>query len=110
MPVILLTARTQVADRIAGLDRGTDDYVAKPFDPAEIVACLRSLPRRTEPIRLTTPLLARLGTWGSADGLAQLGRDLQTAADSQTSLLGGAPLGGGARVRRGAAALHGGGR
>jgi sigma-B regulation protein RsbU (phosphoserine phosphatase) len=87
LPVILLTARTQVADRVAGLDRGADDYVAKPFEPAEIVARLRSLLRRTEPIRLTTPLLARLGTWGSAEGLAQLGRDLQTAAEIQTRLL-----------------------
>ena len=45
-PVLLLTARDDVADRIAGLDRGADDYLGKPFDLDELAARLRALTRR----------------------------------------------------------------
>jgi two-component system, OmpR family, response regulator len=45
-PVLMLTARGQVADRIAGLDVGADDYLAKPFDFGELLARLRALLRR----------------------------------------------------------------
>jgi two-component system OmpR family response regulator len=45
-PVLMLTARGQVADRIAGLDGGADDYLAKPFDFGELLARLRALTRR----------------------------------------------------------------
>ncbi|MDP9344171.1 MAG: response regulator transcription factor [Actinomycetota bacterium] len=45
-PVLMLTARGQVADRIEGLDVGADDYLAKPFDFGELLARLRSLTRR----------------------------------------------------------------
>ncbi|MEQ8296710.1 MAG: response regulator transcription factor [Nitratireductor sp.] len=45
-PVLLLTARDQVADRIAGLDAGADDYVGKPFDLDELAARVRAAVRR----------------------------------------------------------------
>jgi len=45
-PVILLTARDTVTDRIEGLDSGADDYLIKPFDMGELVARLRALVRR----------------------------------------------------------------
>src|SRR5919198_5958098 len=45
-PVLLLTARDQVADRIRGLDAGADDYLVKPFDFGELLARLRALIRR----------------------------------------------------------------
>jgi two-component system, OmpR family, response regulator len=45
-PVLMLTARDGVADRVAGLDAGADDYLAKPFSFAELVARLRALVRR----------------------------------------------------------------
>jgi len=45
-PVLMLTARAQVEDRVAGLDGGADDYLAKPFDFAELGARLRALARR----------------------------------------------------------------
>ena len=46
-PVLLLTARDQVRDRVRGLDSGADDYLAKPFDLDELLARLRALIRRT---------------------------------------------------------------
>ena len=46
-PVLMLTARTQIPDKIEGLDSGADDYMTKPFSPAELLAHLRALTRRT---------------------------------------------------------------
>jgi two-component system, OmpR family, response regulator len=46
MPVLMLTARTDVTDRIRGLDAGADDYLVKPFDFGELLARLRALLRR----------------------------------------------------------------
>jgi DNA-binding response OmpR family regulator len=46
MPVLMLTARTDVSDRIRGLDAGADDYLVKPFDFGELLARLRALLRR----------------------------------------------------------------
>jgi DNA-binding response OmpR family regulator len=62
-PVIMITARGDVTDRIVGLETGADDYVSKPFSPAEVVARVRAVLRRnaratddgaqaTEPLRL----------------------------------------------------------
>jgi DNA-binding response OmpR family regulator len=48
-PVILLTARTDEADRVLGLELGADDYVVKPFSPRELVARVRSVLRRSAP-------------------------------------------------------------
>jgi DNA-binding response OmpR family regulator len=47
VPVILLTARSQEADRIYGLELGADDYVTKPFSPAELVSRVKAVLRRT---------------------------------------------------------------
>ena len=56
-PILMLTARDQVADRVRGLDAGADDYLVKPFAFAELLARLRSLSRRRTaelaPLRLT---------------------------------------------------------
>ncbi len=57
--VIVLTARDQVTDRIRGLDAGADDYLIKPYDPAELLARLRAVERRRS--TSSTPVL-RLGT------------------------------------------------
>ena len=46
MPVLLLTARDDLADRVQGLDAGADDYLVKPFDLPELLARLRALRRR----------------------------------------------------------------
>ncbi len=54
-PVLMLTARGELSDRIAGLDGGADDYLTKPFQLAELMARLRALGRR-EPVRRPTVL------------------------------------------------------
>lgn len=46
VPILMLTARTQVADKVAGLDCGADDYMTKPFAPEELLARVRALTRR----------------------------------------------------------------
>jgi two-component system response regulator MprA len=50
VPILMLTARTETTDRVAGLDAGADDYVPKPFDLAELFARMRALSRRRTPI------------------------------------------------------------
>jgi two-component system OmpR family response regulator len=52
-PVLMLTARDSVSDRVAGLDAGADDYLVKPFAWPELMARLRALRRRGEPERPT---------------------------------------------------------
>ena len=49
VPILILTARDAVADRIDGLDAGADDYMVKPFDVGELKARLRALLRRSNP-------------------------------------------------------------
>ena len=51
MPVLMLTAKDEVADRVQGLDAGADDYLAKPFDFTELLARLRALLRRAREVR-----------------------------------------------------------
>jgi two-component system response regulator MprA len=47
-PILMLTARDAIEDRVEGLDSGADDYLVKPFAPAELLARIRALLRRTE--------------------------------------------------------------
>ena len=49
LPVIMLTARGEEADKVRGLETGADDYLVKPFSPAELVARIRALLRRSRP-------------------------------------------------------------
>lgn len=49
LPVIMLTARGEIVDRVSGLEIGADDYVAKPFEPRELVARIHTVLRRTAP-------------------------------------------------------------
>jgi two-component system, OmpR family, response regulator len=61
LPVIILTARGEEADRVMGLELGADDYVAKPFSPRELLARLRAVVRRAK------------GRAGPARGLLRVG-------------------------------------
>jgi diguanylate cyclase (GGDEF)-like protein len=56
MPIIMLTARGQTADKVMGLTTGADDYLVKPFDTMELVARVRSTLRRNQEAREISPL------------------------------------------------------
>jgi two-component system OmpR family response regulator len=75
LPVLLLTARDALADRVAGLQAGADDYVTKPFDFPELLARLQALLRRTQP-QASAALFGRL----------------TLDAESRRALVSGAPL------------------
>jgi len=57
VPIIMLTARDDVTDKIVGLELGADDYVTKPFDPKELVARVKSVLRRSMAPSATKPVL-----------------------------------------------------
>ncbi len=67
VPILMLTARGDEADRVAGLDAGADDYIVKPFSPRELLARIRAVLRRRVP--------------ESAGGVVKIG-DLQLDADT----------------------------
>lgn len=56
VPVLMLTARGDEADRVVGLELGADDYVAKPFSPRELLARLRAVMRRAQPDQVSERL------------------------------------------------------
>ena len=55
-PVLVLTARSELSDRVTGLDSGADYYLTKPFEPKELLACIRALSRRQPELRSTDTL------------------------------------------------------
>ena len=55
-PVLMLTARSEVTDKVTGLDCGADYYLTKPFEPKELLACIRALTRRQPELRSTDTL------------------------------------------------------
>jgi DNA-binding response OmpR family regulator len=82
LPVIMLTARGEEADRIVGLELGADDYVTKPFSPRELVARVRSVLRRVDP-KATTPERLSFGDLvvdGAAREARKQGRVLRLTA------------------------------
>jgi DNA-binding response OmpR family regulator len=81
VPVIMLTARGEDVDRIVGLELGADDYLAKPFNPRELLARMRAVLRRTAVAAPAQPQseLVRVG------GLV-IDRDRHTAAIGDTAL------------------------
>jgi two-component system, OmpR family, phosphate regulon response regulator PhoB len=58
LPILMLTARGEEGDRIRGLTTGADDYVTKPFSPAELTARIKALLRRSDPERLADKIVA----------------------------------------------------
>lgn len=80
VPVIMLTARDALQDRIAGLDTGADDYLTKPFEVAELLARLRALLRRGHIIRPPAILIADLVIDTGAHRVARGGRLIELTA------------------------------
>jgi DNA-binding response OmpR family regulator len=74
VPIIMLTARDEEADRVAGLEVGADDYLGKPFSPRELMARVKAVLRRVEPrsqedvLRLHDVTLWRSGREVEVDG------------------------------------------
>jgi two-component system phosphate regulon response regulator OmpR len=60
VPIIMLTARGDLTDRVAGLELGADDYLPKPFEPRELVARIQTVLRRSGEGRLSWPPLERI--------------------------------------------------
>lgn len=58
IPVIMLTTRAAVVDKVAGLEAGADDYIPKPFTPVELLARIRTVLRRGQPTRFGVPFIA----------------------------------------------------
>ena len=56
VPIIMLTARGETTDKVVGLELGADDYLAKPFEPRELVARIQSVLRRTQRLKDTRSL------------------------------------------------------
>lgn len=59
LPIIMLTARGEEDDRVRGLDTGIDDYVPKPFSPRELIARIKAVLRRTQPVAADQPVEVR---------------------------------------------------
>ena len=76
LPVLLLTARDTVEDKIAGLDAGGDDYLTKPFDFGELLARLRALMRRAPALLPSTLAVADLVVDTRAQTASRAGRPL----------------------------------
>ena len=72
-PVMLLTAKSQIEDRIKGLDSGADDYLAKPFDMGELLARIRAMLRRGEEFHTNQIHFGDL-TLNVEDGIISCGR------------------------------------
>jgi two-component system, OmpR family, response regulator CpxR len=84
VPVLLLTARGEAVDRILGLEIGADDYLAKPFDPRELVARIRAVLRRTRDAASGT-------TRGDHDEVLKVG-DIAMSLGSRTVTCSGEPI------------------
>ncbi|MES1199209.1 MAG: response regulator [Pseudomonadota bacterium] len=75
VPIVLLTARGLAEDRIRGLSIGADDYVAKPFEPAELALRINAILRRTVAARPETPEIVLFGPFAFNCAREELTRD-----------------------------------
>jgi two-component system, OmpR family, response regulator len=80
MPVLMLTARDQVGDRIRGLDAGADDYLVKPFDFGELLARLRALIRRGPSERPAVLEVGDLRVDPATHSVTRAGREVELTA------------------------------
>ena len=80
VPVIMLTARDTIEDRVEGLDTGADDYLTKPFEVAELLARLRALMRRGHAVRPEQIAVADLLIDTRAQQVTRAGRKIELTA------------------------------
>jgi two-component system, OmpR family, copper resistance phosphate regulon response regulator CusR len=80
MPILMLTARDAVEDRITGLDHGADDYLTKPFEFRELLARLRALLRRSGELRSPKIVVADLLLDTAAQSVSRSGRNIPLTA------------------------------
>jgi len=80
MPVLMLTARDAVEDRISGLDHGADDYLTKPFEFRELLARLRAVLRRSGELRPAKINIADLVLDTAAQSVSRAGRSVTLTA------------------------------
>ena len=80
MPILMLTARDAVEDRITGLDHGADDYLTKPFEFRELLARLRALLRRSGELRPAKITVADLVLDTAAQSVSRGGRNITLTA------------------------------
>ena len=80
VPILLLTARDAVEDRVAGLDAGADDYLAKPFAFDELLARLRALLRRGRALLPSTLVVGDLAVDTRRQAASRAGRDIPLTA------------------------------
>src|SRR5690349_23986293 len=80
VPILMLTARGAVDDRVAGLDCGADDYLVKPFDFKELLARLRALLRRRGIPRAETLCVADLCLNTASHAVTRCGRSVNLTA------------------------------
>ena len=86
-PVLIMTARDQVASRIEGLDLGADDYITKPFDPDELAARIRALTRRLAGRAQTTLRYGELEIDPAARTVLRAGEPVELSAREFSVLL-----------------------
>jgi len=87
IPVIVLTARDRVADRVLGLQKGADDYLVKPFDPEELDARIHALQRRGQLNHGGSLTFGRI-TWLGEEGCAYVDGRLLDLAPREFEVLG----------------------
>lgn len=80
MPILMLTARDAIEDRISGLDHGADDYLTKPFEFRELLARLRALLRRSGELRPPILTIADMVLDPAAQSVSRAGRQISLTA------------------------------
>lgn len=86
-PVLMLTALGESGDRIAGLEAGADDYLAKPFEPRELVLRLQAILRRRPPPRSHDSYIVGRWRYDAADGSLQNGNEYLHLTGVEANLL-----------------------
>ena len=80
IPILMLTAKDTIRDRVQGLDAGADDYLVKPFELDELLARIRAFLRRTQPERIPVLTFADLSLDTSSRQAIRNGREIQLTA------------------------------